>query len=337
MNLYILGGRQRKRLLWPVVAEHRFEAARIIRLDTDAHTSNTIVEYETLPEARAHRKSSNLFTSGTVCANKLYTCTYTEILVFELPTFRRLAYLSLPRFNALHHVCPTRRGTLLVANTGLDMVMEIAGDGRVLREWNVLGDHAWGRSSQDIDYRKVPSTKPHRSHPNFVFEIGDDVWVTRFHQRDAICLTNPAKRIDISIERPHDGLLHDGLLYFTTVDGHLVIVDAKSLEMVSTFDLRQFRGREFSGPGWCRGLLVVNKDLVWVGFTRIRKTLLMQSLNWIKHGFRGLEAPTHVALFDLVNKCCLKAINLEPHRLNILFSIFNADAQNVWNDTKREQ
>jgi hypothetical protein len=181
-----------------------------------------------------------------VCANKLYTCTYTEVLVFELPTFRQLAYISLPRFNALHHVCPTRRDTLLVANTGLDMVMEIASDGRVLREWNVLGDHAGGRLSQDIDYRKVPSTKPHHSHPNFVFEIGDDVWVTRFYQKDAICLTNPAKRIDISVERPHDGLLHDGLLYFTTVDGHLVTVDAKSLEIISTCDLRQFWGNEFS-------------------------------------------------------------------------------------------
>ena len=161
--------------------------------------------------------------------------------------------------------------------------------------------------------------------------------VTRFYQKDAISLTNPAKRIDISVERPHDGLLHDGLLYFTTVDGHLVTVDAKSQKIVSTFDFRQFRGREFSGPGWCRGLLVVNTDLVWVGFTRIRKTFLMQSLNWVKHGFRGLEAPTHVALFDLANKCCLKAINLEPHRLNILFSIFNADAQIVWNDTKTEK
>jgi len=46
----------------------------------------------------------------------------------------------------------------------------------------------------------------------------------------------------------------------------------------------------------------VNKDLVWVGFTRIRKTLLMESVNWIKHGFRGLEAPTHVALFNLAKK-----------------------------------
>jgi len=61
-------------------------------------------------------------------------------------------------------------------------------------------------------------------------------------------------------------------------------------------------GKRVFGSGWFRGLVVVNKDLVWVGFTRIRKTLLMESVNWIKHGFRGLEAPTHVALFNLAKK-----------------------------------
>ena len=100
------------------------------------------------------------------------------------------------------------------------MVLEVTLDGRVLREWPVLGNNAWDRFSHSVDYRKV-STKPHLSHPNFVFEISDDVWVTRLRQRDAICLTRPAEPININLERPHDGLLHESLLYFTTVDGHL--------------------------------------------------------------------------------------------------------------------
>lgn len=81
-----------------------------------------------------------------------------------------------------------------MVNTGLDMVVRVTPEGRVLEEWDVLLEPAWQRFSRDIDYRKIVSTKPHRSHPNFVFELGDEVWVTRFEQRDAICLTAPQKR-----------------------------------------------------------------------------------------------------------------------------------------------
>jgi hypothetical protein len=326
MVLYILGGRQKKRFVRRVKAENRFEAALIIRLDTDTGTSDRVVEYQTPPGAKAHQESSNLFTSGTLCANRLFVCTYTEVLVLELPEFRRLAYISMPCFNSVHHVSPTLRGTLLIANTGLDMVVEITLDGKLLREWNVLGEGLWSRFSEHVDYRRVATTKPHHSHPNFVFELQDDVWVTRFYQRDAICLTNSKRRIHIGIERPHDGVLADGLLYFTTVDSHLVVVDPISENVLSTLDLKEFRGDTLPGPAWCRGVLVVNKEMVWVGFTRILKTWTMGGLNWVKHGFRELDAPTHVSLFDLSKKQCVKSINLESHGINILFSILSAES-----------
>src|SRR2546430_17342150 len=127
--------------------------------------------------------------------------------------------------------------------------------------------------------------------------------------------------------RPHDGLLHDGLIYFTTVDGHLVIIDSASLKTFSIVDLKLFRGYPFPGPAWCRGILVISPNLVCVGFTRIRKTVLMQAANWIKHGFREVDAPTHVAIFDLAGKQCLKAIDLEPRGINILFGILDAGAK----------
>jgi hypothetical protein len=77
--------------------------------------------------------------------------------------------------------------------------------------------------------------------------------------------------------------------------------------------------------GWCRGILVVHRQLVWVGFTRIRKTMVMDNLIWIKKGFRQVDAPTRVALYDIKKRCCLKEIDLEEHRINILFSIQRAD------------
>lgn len=328
MNVYILGGRQKARWFRPVEAECRFDLALILRLNTDVEKSERVIEYQTPSEAKAHPESSNLFAAGTLCASRLYVCTYTEVLVFELPHFRQVAYISLPCLNSLHHVCPTHRGTVLVANTGLDMVLEITLEGTVLAEWNVLGGRPWDRFSRGVDYRKFRSTKPHLSHPNFVFQISGEVWATRFLQRDAVCLTR-AQQITLGVERPHDGLLHNGLLYFTTVDGHLVIVDAGSLKTVCIFDLRKFRGYPFAGAAWCRGVSVINRSVVCVGFTRIRKTALMQTANWIKHGFREVDAPTHVAIFNLAERQCLKAINLEPHGINILFGILGGDVENV--------
>jgi len=321
MELYILGGHQKKSLVRADDAEHRFESAVIIRLDTETNHSEQVVVYKTMAEAKADHEASNLFASGTLHANKLYACTYTEVLILELPLFNRVGYISLPRFNAIHHVCPTQKGTLLIANTGLDMVVETTLEGTVLHEWNVLGDDPWKRFSKNVDYRKIASTKPHQSHPNFVFQLGDDVWVTRFHQRDAVCLTKPDQRIPLFIGRPHDGLLYRGMLYFTAVDGHLIEADPESLQLTSTWDLKALRGDARAVLGWCRGVAFVDSSRVWIGFTRIRKTSALENLNWIKHGFRALDCPTHIALFDVAKNKFLKQIDLESRGVNILFSI----------------
>ena len=321
MELYIIGGRQKRRLVRPDDAEHRFESAVIIRLDTGTESSEQLVDYKTRGEAKADSEASNLFTSSTLRDHKLYTCTYTEVLIFDVPRFNQVGYISLPRFNAVHHVRPTPNGTLLIANTGLDMVVESTIAGEILNEWNVLGVDPWERFSKGVDYRKVLNTKPHQSHPNFVFQLGDQVWVTRFHQRDALCLTKPDQRISLSLGFPHDGLLHRGMLYFTTVDGHLIEADPNSLQITSTWDLRALRGDPRGILGWCRGVAFIEKSLVWIGFTRIRKSSALENLNWIKHGFRAVDTPTHIALFDLAENRFLKKIDLESHGVNILFSI----------------
>jgi len=325
MKLLLLGARQKKRWLWPIDAERRFDQALILRLETETKSATRLVNYETPTHAKAHRASSSVFASGTLSENRLYICTYTEVIVFDLPSFRQLAYISLPRFNSLHHVRPTVRGTLLVVNTGLDEVVEVTLKGVVVREWSVLGEPMWTRFSPRVDYRKVASTKPHLSHPNYVFEISNDVWVTRFHQRDAVCLTRPSQSINIALERPHDGVLWDGRIYFTTVNGHLVIADATSLQIVSALDLRNFVGYPFRGRAWCRGLMVVDSRTVCVGFTRIRKTALMRTGNWIKHGFHEVDAPTHIATFDLLEGRCLSAVDLERHEMNLLFGVVDAN------------
>ena len=322
-GLYVLGARQRKLLLKKEEEWNLYESALILRLDTETGAVRTCVEYKSPPEARAGEDSSNVFKSGTLVGSTLYACTSTEVLIFDLPSFRRTGYVSLPCFNDLHHVRPTADGNLIAVSTGLDMVFKLTPQGKVLAEWCVLDEQPWSRFSRSVDYRKVDSTKPHKSHPNFTFELEGELWVTRFRQRDAICLTKPGGRIEIGVELPHDGLLRGDRIFFTTVDGRVVIANARTKKVEQIIDLKEISDRN-ALLGWCRGLLPLDDRAAWVGFTRVRKTRFIENILWVKNAFRDgmAEKPTHIALYDLVNKQCLREIDLEPHGMNIVFSIF---------------
>ena len=213
-QLYILGGKQRKLNLKQEEEWNLYESALILKIDTESGAVQVCVDYKTpigCPGSQRH--SSCVFKSGTLVGDTLYACTNTEVLVFRLPDFQVVNYISLPCFNDVHHVKPSRDGTLLVVSTGLDLVVRLTPKGEVIEEWNTIPESPGPLFSRSVDYRKVESTKPHRSHPNFVFEIGKDVWATRFQQRDAICLTESNRKIATAGEAPHDGLVRDGHIY----------------------------------------------------------------------------------------------------------------------------
>jgi hypothetical protein len=335
--LYLLGGRQRKLLFKKEEEQHLYEAALILRLDTALDTVSVELEYKSPPEARAGDDSSHVFKSATLVGNRLYTCTSTEVLIFEVPGFKRIGYVSLPCFNDLHHVTVTREGHLLVANTGLDMVVKFTTGGQVLEQWNVLGEDPWSRFSREVDYRKVDTTKPHLSHPNGVFELGEEIWVTRFGQRDAVCLTTPGKLINIEVQRPHDGLVCGERIYFTTVDGRIVIANRHTLAIDQIINLNEIHRAYDQNDqllGWCRGVLPVDERKIWVGFTRVRKTKFTENVLWIKHAFKEKESPTHIALYDIVKKKCLQEIDIERHGMNVIFGIYPAEAPHERMDEK---
>ena len=98
-----------------------------------------------------------------------------------------------------------------------------------------------GALPRGVDYRKVRTTS-HTTNPNHVFCIRDEIWVTRFEQRDAISLSDPGRRIDIGLERVHDGVVHGDYIYFTTVDGKIVLVSIETLtvkEIIDTVEASQ--------------------------------------------------------------------------------------------------
>jgi hypothetical protein len=320
-SLYVTGGQQRTgRPLAASAADwYEYQKGLILEVIPETGEVHRRVEYVSSPWACAEENPQILFKSGTVVDDRLYVCTQTEVLIYTLPEFRQAGYLSLPCFNDLHHVRPTPAGTLLVANSGLDMVLELTPGGRVLNEWSVLGEEPWRRFSRAIDYRKGVSTKPHPAHPNYVFTLGDDVWATRFQQQDAICLTRADRRIPIGIERVHDGVLHEGQLFFTTVNGSVVIANPASLKVEEIVDLTSMHDPD-TLLGWCRGILL-DGTKAWVGFSHIRPTKLRENLAWVMRGFRQV-LPTRLACYDLVRRSCVAEIDLQTHGLNAVFSIF---------------
>jgi len=325
-SFYVAGGRLRSTVFRKLEEWQSCAQALLIELDPAKNQSRPCVEYVSPAEVCPEEFPAILFKSATIRGNRLYTCTSTEVLVYEVPSFKLLHYISLPFFNDLHHVCPTQQGTLLVVVTGLDMVAEITPAGSLVKEWSVLGEDPWARFSRQTDYRKVPTTKPHRSHPNHVFEIDQEVWVTRFQQRDAICMSTPGPRIDIAVQRPHDGYIFGDRLYFTTVDGHVVIANRKTLKVEETIDLNQMSRHSGQVLGWCRGVLPLDERLLWVGFTRVRPTKFVENLAWIRNGYSHRHKPSHVALYNLERQKCEQEIELEPHGIGVVFSLLPVPA-----------
>jgi len=199
-------------------------------------------------------------------------------------------------------------------------VVEITLEGDVLREWSVTGEDTWSRFSREIDYRQVATTKPHRAHPNFAFLLGEDIWTTRCDYKDAVCLTRPDHRIDISVGYPHDGHVFGDWVYFTTVDAHIVIANSYSRKVEQIFDLNTIDNPQGHVLGWCRGVLPVTETLIWVGFTRLRHTKFVEKLSWLKKSPFD-SRPSRIALYDLSAGSCLQEIDLSAHGMDMVFSV----------------
>lgn len=328
-DLYVVGGESKKNAEdkdeW-----HRHKRGVIVRVSPQTNSAEMCVEYITPPEARPAEDPSILFKTGTLENGKLYVCTQTEVLIYALPHFEQIGYVSLPCFNDLHHVLPTPEGNMLVTVTGLDLVVEVTPQGEILREWGVLGQDPWSRFSREIDYRQVVTTKPHEAHPNHTFRVGEDIWVTRFEQRDAICLTQPDQRIEIGVQRPHDGAVYEEAVYFTTVDGHIIVASLENNRVEQVIDLNEITNSGWS-LGWCRGLHIVDKEHIIIGFTRVRPTKIRENVRWIKHRFGLRETagklPARIALYNIKERKLCWEQNLEDAGMNVVFSIHSATGE----------
>jgi hypothetical protein len=323
-RLWVIGGEQKPTFRQPN-EWNKYKTAVVARIE-DGRVER-VFEYTSPPAHCPDDKPSFIFKAATFDGDTAWLCTQTEVLECALPSFTLRRVITLPCFNDLHHVTPGPDGTLFVAVTGLDAVAEITREGELVRLVSVLGGSPWDRFSPDVDYRKVPTTKPHLSHPNYVFFHDGRPWVTRFEQRDAVPVDEPridgASAFRVGREGIHDGCVHGGRLSFTTVDGHLVSFDLATGAR-DDLDLNTLLDPDDDRPlGWCRGLLPCDGK-AWVGFTRLRPTLLRRNLSWVRHGFRDFHLPTRIALYDLEKPARLHEIDIESAGINAVFSIHRA-------------
>ncbi len=304
------------------------EAAIFLVDDSDGSVTKCVTYTSEKGIGPEHEKANNVFKAGSIIGNRLVACTQTEVLIYSLPGFDIVGRISHPWLNDVHHVVVNKKGNFLIANTGLDMVLELSPDAEVVQEISVLPNESiWDRFDRDTDYRKVLTTKPHASHPNYVFEVNDELWVTRFNQKDLLCLSNPEKRIDIGIEKVHDGNIFNGKIFATTVNGFLVIADPVSCNVLKTHNLNEIT-KSNKILSWCRSIHILDEDRVIVGFSRIRPSKFRENVQWAKFVIGKRESagnlPTRIVLFNLANKSIEWTINLEEHNLNAVFSILPA-------------
>ena len=325
--LWVVGGEQRGVPHW--TREWRLYKTALVTKVTDGRAER-VLAYETPPEHCADGTPSIVFKAASIRADRAYLCTQTEVLICDFPSFTIRNIISLPCFNDLHHVAAAPDGRLFVAVTGLDAVAELTPEGVLLNLTSVAGGCVWDRFSKTTDYRKIPTTKPHHAHPNFIFFLDGEPWVTRFVQRDAVPLNGDAgrrARIELGTEGVHDGHVVGGSIYFTAVNGLVLAFDLAAGEIRSV-DLNRARGPYKDRPlGWCRGILPRGNE-AWIGFSRIRYTQLRQNIDWIRRGFRDADrlppAPTRIARYDLGRNELLEEIDLEPVGMNTVFSIHTA-------------
>lgn len=321
-KLLVTGGAQRHDAV-KLGEGRRYHSAYLTELDFESGTVRELLSIKKGNENYPDDLPNITFTCCTLDGDRLYLCTETEVFVYRYPELELINSASYKFFQNSHHVAPVGE-YVAVASTGLDMVALL--DNVTLqpvRLLNALGKDPWHRFSPSVDYRKLHSTKPHESHPNFVFLLDSKPWVTRFNQKDAVCLTDMSQRIDIGLERVHDGNVIGDSVYFTTVDGRIVCVDKASKNIKRVFDLNEI-GREGVQLGWCRGLLVEG-NIAYVGFTRIRQTTTKENVKWLLGKVCGKNIlPTRIAKYDLVNQRKVGEVALPCGMIDAVYSVVRA-------------
>ncbi|MFT6284923.1 MAG: outer membrane protein assembly factor BamB [Arenicella sp.] len=329
MSGYILisGGRARKNGFELGEGKY-YDCAKLLKLELATGKVNCILEKKEGGPHYPDEHPNLQYTSACLVGDTLWLPTDTEIYKMTYPELQVSKVISCPFFHNIHSV-NVFNDKVYATSTGLDLVAVFDLDGELLELINAEGKEVWHRFSKDVDYRLTHSTRPHDCHPNFVFEWKGKAWVTRCKQQDAVCLedvgqkielTTPEKRISV-----HDGLVYDDKVYFTTVDGFMVIADPDSREIVEQIDLLSYLKSE--KLGWARGISISKEGIAYIGFSRIRRTKMQDKLAWLAKGqiSKMKFIPACVLAFDLNERKILAQYDIPFAELDAIYGIEYTD------------
>jgi len=204
---------------------------------------------------------------------------------------------SHPLLHSTHSAVARPAGGFALSCAGIDSVVEFSQDGALVAH-HYLRDGAFESQFTAPDLRLLDhgALKPHLFHPNNAFYVGDQLWVTCFETQRSCCLHQPDLQVPFPEGMPHDGSVQEGLMWFTTVNGHVIGVHPQSLERVVHVDLNELSvGRQMLG--WCRGI-AIHGDRAWVGMSQLRSTTHREVLRVLLRGEAGRKLPTRVIELD---------------------------------------
>ena len=260
------------------------------------------------------------FTSGHLEGESLFVTSPTQAYKFCLRRQEIKQVFNCHHFNDLHNIIPNGE-ELALSNTGLDSVITMTRDGALKHVLSANSTSVWDKFDRKTDYRLVASTKPHTNHPNFAFYIGQDLWVTRFHNKDAICIGDQRRKIDISVGKPHDGHVVGDSVYFTTINGFVVKANIHSYQVEEVFDLNLADNRS-ADLGWCRSLAIDGK-YIYVGFTKLRETKIESNIKWLRSKVTNgaIRLPSRIAKYDMEERVLIEEFVIPEGYTDLLFSI----------------
>jgi hypothetical protein len=288
----------------------QYSKALVCQIEINGNEKPALVNHlEYMPSSESDICASDtniIFKSASLYKNLLYVPTETEIKVVDIVTMEVKESYSLPCFNDLHHVIKQKE-KLFIANTGLDAVTELNLATKEVTHHLTL-EHTQTRPLDNIDYRQFASTKPHLAHPNFCFELNNEIWVTRCDLMDAVAINDKNKRLFIGDGLVHDGVVNGKYIYFTTVDGHIKVYDRATHKLHADVDVNVI-APQFEG--WFRGICSISQGSVLIAMSKPRSS---------KRGATKKQRST-LLLVDIYLKQVIRTWDLGDLGLDAVFSV----------------
>lgn len=301
---------------------HALKQASLAEVDFSNKIYTPKLNHITAPELCVDSKPTIGFTTLSVHKQYIYVCTSTEVLVVDKITYEIVRIYSEKLFHDLHHV-NVINNKIFVVNTGMDTVFEYDMNFKNRKIYHTLGNDPFHKFSPNENLNKIVSTKPHETHTNNIFEIDGEPWITRMRLKEAVALHDHSKKMEIGVGRPHDGIVKGDFIYFTTVNGYIVVFNKYTFRKEAQIELNSSSQRRNTPLGWCRSLHV-DDDCMYVGFTQLRTTKFSENLGWLKTMVQNRKI-THKPLPTRIEKLSLNGDFISEFILptNEIYTIFS--------------